>query len=169
MNLNNIFIVGLMGSGKTSIGKLLAKKTGRLFIDIDNEIIKESDMTITEIFNKFGENHFRDLEHKILSKVKSIENHVISTGGGVILKLENIKIMKNSGTIIFLDIDIETQLSRVRNKKNRPLLDSNNMVENLVNIKKERDYIYKNISDYIISISEKNKSEIVGEIQNYIS
>lgn len=169
MNLNNIFIVGLMGSGKTSIGKLLAKRTGRLFIDIDNEIIKESDMTITEIFNKFGENHFRDLEHKILSKVKSIENHVISTGGGIILKLENIKIMKNSGTIIFLDIDVETQLSRVKNKKNRPLLNSNNMVENLVNIKKERDYIYKNISDYIISISEKNKSEIVGEIQNYIS
>ena len=158
-----------MGSGKTSIGKLLAKRTGRLFIDIDNEIIKESDMTITEIFNKFGENHFRDLEHKVLLKVKSIENHVISTGGGVILKLENIKIMKNSGTIIFLDIDVETQLSRVRNKKNRPLLDSNNMVENLVNIKKERDYIYKNISDYIISISEKNKSEIVGKIQNYIS
>ena len=169
MDLNNIFIVGLMGSGKTSIGKLLAKRTGRLFIDIDNEIIKESGMTITEIFNKFGENYFRDLEHKILSKVKSIENHVISTGGGVILKLKNIKVMKNSGTIIFLDIDVETQLSRVRNKKNRPLLDRNNMAENLVNIKKERDYIYKNISDYIISISGKNKSEIVGAIQNYIS
>lgn len=158
-----------MGSGKTSIGKLLAKRTGRLFIDTDNEIIKESGMTITEIFNKFGENYFRDLEHKILSKVKSIENHVISTGGGVILKLKNIKVMKNSGTIIFLDIDVETQLSRVRNKKNRPLLDRNNMAENLVNIKKERDYIYKNISDYIINISGKNKSEIVGEIQNYIS
>ena len=169
MNLNNIFIVGLMGSGKTSIGKLLAKRTGRLFIDTDNEIIKESGMTITEIFNKFNENYFRDLEYKVLSKVKSIENHVISTGGGVILKLENIKIMKNSGTIIFLDIDVETQLSRVRNKKNRPLLDGNNMIENLVNIKKERDYIYKNISDYIISISEKNKSEIVREIENYIS
>ena len=158
-----------MGSGKTSIGKLLAKRTGRLYIDIDNEIIKESGMTITEIFNKFGENHFRNLEHKILSKAKSTENHVISTGGGIILKLENIKIMKNSGTIIFLDIDVGTQLSRVRNKKNRPLLDRNNMVENLVNIKKERDYIYKNISDYIINISGKNKSEIVGEIQNYIS
>lgn len=158
-----------MGSGKTSIGKLLAKRTGRLFIDTDNEIIKESGMTITEIFNKFGENYFRNLEHKVLSKVKSIENHVISTGGGVILKLKNIKVMKNSGTIIFLDIDVETQLSRVRNKKNRPLLDRNNMAENLVNIKKERDYIYKNISDYIINISGKNKSEIVGEIQNYIS
>jgi len=169
MDLNNIFIVGLMGSGKTSIGKLLAKRTGRLFIDTDNEIIKESGMTITEIFNKFGENYFRNLEHTVLSKVKSIENHVISTGGGVILKLKNIKVMKNSGTIIFLDIDVETQLSRVRNKKNRPLLDRNNMAENLVNIKKERDYIYKNISDYIISISGKNKSEIVGEIQNYIS
>ena len=169
MNLNNIFIVGLMGSGKTSIGKLLAKRTGRLFIDTDSEIIKESGMTITEIFNKFGENYFRDLEYKVLSKAKLIENHVISTGGGIILKLENIKIMKNSGTIIFLDIDVETQLSRVKNKKNRPLLGGNNITENLVNIKKERDYIYKNISDYIISISEKNKSEIVGEIQNYIS
>ena len=169
MNLNNIFIVGLMGSGKTSIGKLLAKRTGRLFIDTDSEIIKESGMTITEIFNKYGENYYIDLEYKVLSKAKLIENHVISTGGGIIIKLENIKIMKNSGTIIFLDIDIETQLSRVRNKKNRPLLDSNNMIENLVNIKKERDYIYKNISDYIISISGKNKSEIVGEIQNHIS
>ena len=77
--------------------------------------------------------------------------------------------MKSSGTIIFLDIDVETQLSRVKNKKNRPLLDGDNMIGNLINIKKERDYIYKNISDYIISISEKNKSEIVGEIQNYIS
>ena len=77
--------------------------------------------------------------------------------------------MKSSGTIIFLDIDVETQVSRVKNKKNRPLLDGDNMIGNSINIKKERDYIYKNISDYIISISEKNKSEIVGEIQNYIS
>ena len=106
MNSKIIFIVGLMGSGKTSIGKLLSKKMEKKFFDTDKEIIGQENLTIGQIFKKFGEKYFRELEYKTLSRLKDNIGCIISTGGGIVLKKENIDIMVGSGTIIFLDINI---------------------------------------------------------------
>jgi shikimate kinase len=168
MDFKNIFIIGSMGSGKTSIGKMLAKKNHLSFIDTDHEIIRSCGYSIPDIFQKFGEEHFRGLETEQLKKMNTIENHVISTGGGIILKHDNKKLMEDLGIIIFLDININSQLDRVKNRKNRPLLNNKDLKENLLSLKKIRDPIYKKISNYIIDVSGKERDQVINEIQKII-
>ena len=166
---NNIYIVGLMGSGKTSIGKLLSKTLHSEHVDIDQEIVKKTNLTISEIFKNHGENHFRKLESSMLDNVSKRKNLIVSTGGGVILSSKNISTMQNTGSIIHLDISIKIQLLRVRNKKNRPLLDVDNIKEKLTEMKNLRDNTYKSISNYSILTDNKNKKDIVQEIINKLN
>ena len=168
MDSKNIFIIGSMGSGKTSIGKILEKKNNLSFLDTDHEIIRSCGYSIPDIFKEFGEEHFRNLETEQLRKMKALENHVISTGGGIILKNDNRKLMKELGIIIFLDINISSQVDRVKNRKNRPLLNDQNLKDNLLSLKKIRDPIYKKISNYIIDVSGKERDQIINEIQKII-
>ena len=168
MDSKNIFIIGSMGSGKTSIGKMLAKENNLSFLDTDHEIIRSCGYSIPDIFKEFGEEHFRNLETEQLRKMKALENHVISTGGGIILKNDNRKLMKELGIIIFLDINISSQVDRVKNRKNRPLLNDQNLKDNLLSLKKTRDPIYKKISNYIIDVSGKEREQIINEIQKII-
>ena len=165
MNSKNIFIVGAMGSGKSTIGMLLAKKLKRKFLDTDHEVEVYTNYDISTIFEKFGEESFRDKETEILNKIKDKENLVISTGGGIILKDENINLMKEIGTVVFLDINLETQIKRVKYRKHRPLLKNSNLRIELKKLKIDRDPIYNKISDYIIEVSRKDKNTIVDEIQ----
>ena len=169
MSSNIIFIVGLMGSGKTSVGKVLSKKIQRPFFDIDQEIIKRENLNISQIFDKYGENYFRELEYKTLSKLKDNINCIISTGGGIVLKKENINIMTKNGTIVFLDIDVETQMSRIKNKKNRPLLNSENLKDDLKKMKDDRDKVYKSIANYVIDVSKETKYKVIDRIQVYLN
>ena len=168
MDFKNIFIVGSMGSGKTSIGKMLAKNNNLSFLDTDHEIIRSCGYSIPDIFEEFGEEHFRGLETEQLRKMDAIENHVISTGGGIILRDDNEKLMKDLGIIIFLDININSQIDRVKNRKNRPLLNNKNLKDNLLSLKKIRDPIYKKISNYIIDVSGKERDQVINEIQKII-
>ena len=169
MQKSNVYLVGLMGSGKTSIGKILAKRMGMKFIDLDNEIIKDQQCSISEIFDKFGEEKFRHLENKKLLSTLDIDNCVISTGGGIVMDQDNIKIMVENGSIIHLDIDLETQLLRIKNKKNRPLLrDKDDERKILVEMRKERDHIYKKISVASVNTSNKKRNDIVNEVANII-
>ena len=169
MSSKIIFIVGLMGSGKTSVGKILAKKIGRQFFDTDQEIIRNENLNISQIFDKHGENYFRELEYKVLTKLKNNTESIISTGGGIVLKKENIDIMTDNGIIIFLNIDVKTQITRIKNKKNRPLLDSNNLKDDLKNMKNCRDKIYESIADYIVDVSETTKYKVIESIQMYLN
>ena len=168
MDFKNIFIIGSMGSGKTSIGKILAKNNHLSFLDTDHEIIRGCGYSIPDIFEKFGEEHFRNLETEQLRKMDAIENHVISTGGGIILKDDNKKLIKDLGFIVFLDININSQMDRVKNRKNRPLLNDMNLKDNLLSLKKIRDPIYKKISNYIIDVSGKERDQVINEIQKII-
>jgi shikimate kinase len=168
MDFKNIFIVGSMGSGKTSIGKMLAKNNNLSFLDTDHEIIRSCGYSIPDIFEKFGEEHFRGLETEQLRKMNVIKNHVISTGGGIILRDDNQRLMKDLGIIIFLDININSQIDRVKNRKNRPLLNNKSLKDNLLSLKKIRDPIYKKISNYIIDVSGKERDQVINEIQKII-
>ena len=165
---NNIFLVGLMGSGKTSIGKALAKKLNMNFIDLDREIIEETNSTISKIFDDLGEHKFRELETQTLNKISTVDNTVISTGGGVILKPENIKTMRENGSIIHLDVDVKSQLQRVKNTENRPLLNKGNIKEKLVEIKHQRDGTYKSISLASVNTSNMRRNDIVNRIEMLI-
>ena len=166
---NNIYIVGLMGSGKTSIGKLLSKTLHSEHVDIDQEIVKKTNLTIGEIFKNHGENYFRELESSMLDNVSKRKNIIVSTGGGVILSSKNISTMQNTGSIIHLDISIKIQLLRVRNKKNRPQLEVDNIKEKLTEMKNLRNNTYKSISNCSILTDNKNKKDIVQEIINKLN
>ena len=168
MDFRNIFIIGSMGSGKTSIGKILAKNNNLSFLDTDHEIIRSSGYSIPDIFEKFGEEYFRELESEQLIKMNTIRNHVISTGGGIVLRHNNIGLIKELGRVIFLDINISCQIERVRNRKNRPLLNDKDLEDNLISLKKVRDPIYKKVSNYIIDVSGKERDQIINEIQKII-
>ncbi|MGL4687123.1 MAG: shikimate kinase [Fusobacteriaceae bacterium] len=149
----NIALIGLMGSGKTTIGRQLAKVLEMRFIDTDKMISMCEKKTVTEIFQKHGERYFRDLERKIIAEESRENNIIISTGGGAIVDNENIKNLKKTSFVVYLDSSLECIHERVKNGKNRPLL--NDVVDLFATIKdlhEKRDWLYRISSDYILKI-----------------
>ncbi len=152
----NIVLTGLRGSGKTKLGKLLSKKLNFKFIDVDTEIEKQEKLDISEIIKKESWDYFRSLENKILKTFLNEKNTVISTGGGVILKKENIEILKKLGTIIYLEVDPKICAKRIVNSKNkRPKLTNEKTIrEELQLLDKKRKHVYKESADVIFKRSE---------------
>jgi len=159
-----IYLIGFMGSGKSTVGKALAKELGYKFIDTDEEIERETGLKISEIFKKYGEKYFRELEKKKIKEISRMDNVVVATGGGLPVKEENIKIMKDTGKVVWLRIDFDTFLSRTAGDENRPLLK-----EGLDELKKRfqtrEDYYSK--ADIVID-GTKAVDDIVKEIKEKI-
>ena len=163
--MNNVVLIGFMGSGKSSVGKVLADKLERNFIDMDDEIEVGEDKTINQIFNEYGEEHFRELETSYLEKLLTKKNKVIATGGGVILKEENISILKRIGTVVFLHTPYEQLLGNLRGDSVRPLLkDVDHETDDQEFIEFERNLIYFEASNMIIQTKDKSVEEIADEI-----
>ncbi|BBA85210.1 shikimate kinase [endosymbiont of Sipalinus gigas] len=163
---NNIFIIGAMASGKSTIGKLLSCKLNFNFIDSDEEIKKKLDMDINSIFKYNGEFFFRKEEEKILEEIVIKNNIVLSTGGGVIDSDKNINLLVNNGIIIYLKVSIENQLLRIKNNKDRPIL-SNNKLNNyniLYEKNKIRNNLYNKISNIIVDTNEFDINIIIEKI-----
>ena len=148
-----LIIIGSMASGKSTVGRKLSKKLGLNFFDIDNEIEKKAGAKISWIFDVEGEEKFRDREYEAFSNLNANENCVISTGGGIVLREENRELL-NKGTVIYLEISIQTQLERTINDKDRPLLYAANKEKTLRKIAEIRNPIYEACSD--ITIKETN-------------
>ena len=161
----NIVLVGMMGSGKSSIGKLLSRKTGLDFIDIDALIEKKENKSITEIFKVNGEKYFRDLEEKISIKKLKEYNNVISLGGGAFL---NAKIRKKSSLnsiTVWLNWKTSTLIDRIKDSKKRPVI-TNLKANEIKDLIEERSKIY-NLSDYKVNCDKLSKSEIVDKIKDF--
>ena len=148
-----LIIIGSMASGKSTVGRKLSKKLGLDFFDIDNEIENKAGAKISWIFDVEGEEKFRDREYEAFSKLSTIENCVISTGGGIVLREENRELL-NKGTVIYLEISIQTQLERTINDQDRPLLYGVDKEKTLRKIAEIRNPIYEACSD--ITIKETN-------------
>ena len=155
----NIVLTGLMGSGKTTIGKVLSDALNLPFIDVDEEIEKQYG-PISKIF-EMGEEHFRNIETKVILNISTIENIVISTGGGVVLREENITALSRNGLIFYLERPIEEILLTL-DTSNRPLL--KNGTDVLYRIKSDREPLYHKFCDHIIDASNIDKavSTIIG-------
>ena len=156
----NIVLIGLSGCGKTSIGKLLAEKLGRKFIDIDDLIEKQEGCTINELFRQ-GEEHFRNLETKAVLALEKEKALVISTGGGVVKRAVNMKSLKKNGIIIFIDRDISDIMNDI-DTSTRPLLAGGR--DRLLQMHAERYDLYKEYSDFTVYNGSK-AADVVEDIR----
>jgi shikimate kinase len=161
----NIILTGFMGVGKTSLGKLLAQKLGRGFIDLDEKIEHDTNLTIPQIFEKYGEKYFRELEKAAVKEVSTRKNIVIATGGGTVKDEENLQLLKNSGVIICLTTEPEEIFRRTARCGERPVLDGggNERLETIKKLLAEREKFY-NQADFNIDTTNWSPLQIVNEI-----
>ncbi|NLY78202.1 MAG: shikimate kinase [Tissierellia bacterium] len=166
--MNNIVLIGMSGVGKTTVGKYIASQLSMSFVDTDEIIINRSGTTISNIFNKFGEEYFRDLEKQVVEEVSKYNDTVISTGGGVILNRINIDNLKQNGLVFLLEASIDTLYSNLKDnlesKDHRPLLDGSGLRARIEKMYNDRKELYISSADYIIHIDEKAVEEIGDEI-----
>ena len=159
----NISLVGMMGSGKTTIGELLANELSFDFVDTDSEIVKLANKSINDIFSQQGESSFREIETSVLEKIISNDNQVISTGGGIIKSDKNISLLLSNSIVVYLYADCITLYERVKNDTQRPLLKVDNLQEKVKSLLLEREEKYKK-AHIVIDTVDKNSIDIVNEI-----
>lgn len=170
MNDANIVLIGFMGTGKTTIGKIVSKRLDRRFIDTDRYIEEKYDMPIKDIFKYYGEDYFRELERRVVEDISSYKKAVISTGGGIILQDCNIDKLKEKGIIFLLEGSIDTIQSNLQNSRHeRPLLNEVCWTSKVKVLLNERNDRYKASADVIINIDNKSPNEISEEVISYIS
>ena len=150
----NIFLVGPMGAGKTTIGKLLAKAMGVEFLDSDKEIELRTGVTIPMIFEYEGESGFRRREAETLADLTALSHIVLATGGGSVILPENQAVLRQRGFVVYLQCAVDKQLERTQWDINRPLLKTENPRARLEGLLKARDPIYHDIADLIVDTGE---------------
>ncbi|MEB3341979.1 shikimate kinase [Okeania sp.] len=155
----NIYLVGMMGAGKTTVGHLLAQRLGYSFLDTDNLITEAAGKSISEIFATEGEAGFRELETNILSEVSSYKKLIIATGGGIVVKPFNWSYLQY-GIVVWLDVPVEVLHSRLQGDQTRPLLQNSNPFDKLQKLLEERRAFYAS-ADIHVSISAKDTPEEV--------
>ena len=152
------YLIGMMGSGKSSVGKLLANKLQFSIIDIDKEIEKDEKLSIKKIFEKKGENYFREIEGKYLSRKR--KSAVVSCGGGIVLNRKNREFLKTSGYTIYLKSSISTLEKRLLDENSRPLLSNDNFKETLINIYSKRKTLYTSAANTTIITDGRSVKEV---------
>jgi shikimate kinase len=152
------YLIGMMGSGKSSVAKLLANKLHFSNIDIDKEIEKDEKLSIKEIFEKKGENYFREIESKYLLRKRKLA--VVSCGGGIILNKKNREFLKTNGYTIYLKSSIATLEQRLLNENSRPLLSNDNLKETLINIYTKRKTLYTSSANTTIITDRRSVKEV---------
>ena len=158
---NTIILIGMMGAGKTTIGKSLANYLNKTFIDSDQEIQKRTGVSIPVIFEIEGEVGFRKREADMLKELIKIDNIVLATGGGIILNKENCKSLKKKGTIIYLRATVNDLLHRTRHDKNRPLLQTTDPQTKFTDLFNQRDPIYCEVAHIVVESGSLSVHQMV--------
>lgn len=160
----NIFLVGPMGAGKTTIGKQLARKMKLRFVDADHEIEQRTGVEISLIFEIEGEEGFRDREQAMIEELTQDSNIVLATGGGVILREANRRALQTRGTVIYLNTSVEEALRRTARDRSRPLLQTNDPEQRMRALMQQREPLYRAVADLIVDTDERTVRSIIGEI-----
>ena len=160
----NIFIVGPMGSGKSTVGKIIANELFLNFFDTDEEIETRTGASIDWIFDLEGEDGFRKRESKILEEMVQQNSIVLSTGGGIILSETNREHLSSRGTVFYLATPISVQLERTSKDKDRPLLKNGDPGKILEKLHHARESLYEEVADYIVNTEGKSSQEVSEEI-----
>ncbi len=165
---NNIFLIGPMGAGKTSIGRYLAKHLHKDFYDSDEEIEKKMGVSLSWIFDLEGMEGYRQREIKIVDELSQLTNIVLSTGGGCVETPEIRDYLKSRGVVIYMEVSLDTQLDRLKHDKKRPLLQGENPQEVLQHLWDTREPIYEEIADFIVVTDNRSMREICDDIMRWL-
>jgi len=157
------FLIGFMGAGKTTVGKVLAEKLGWCFMDLDQVIEQRSEKRISEIFAEQGERFFRDMESQVLSEVSTNAHTVVATGGGVIGREKNRHLMRNTGIVVFLDVPWKQLLERIGEGQGRPLAEGEDAVQRLTSLYEQRLPLYRT-ADLVIDCSRQSPEDLAEGI-----
>lgn len=165
----NIFLIGFMGAGKSTIAKELQTMLHMNLVEMDARIVEEQGMSINEIFDRFGEAHFRDVESRLVLTIGKEGNSIVSCGGGVVVRPENVTNMKKNGKIIFLAATPETIYERVKDSKDRPILNGHMNVEYISELMEKRRALYESAADIRIDVDGKTVIAVCEEIVRTLS
>jgi shikimate kinase len=165
----NIFLVGLMGAGKTSVGRLLARRLGKSFVDSDQEIERTTGVRIPLIFEIEGEAGFRAREGRILSELAARSNIVLATGGGAVLSEQNRRLLYARGRVVYLRAAPLDLWQRTRQDRNRPLLHTRDPLAKLTQLFAERDPLYREIAHVIIDTGNQSLSSLAHRLEQKLA
>ena len=160
----NVFLVGFMGAGKTTVASELEKKLEMNRIEMDDMIAQKQGMSIPEIFDTYGETYFRDLESNCLIELQKVKQSIVSCGGGVVMRDENAEHMKKNGRVVLLEASPQVILERVKDSNDRPILNGHMNVDYIEQLLAKRKEKYQAIADVVVNTDHKTASEIVDEI-----
>ena len=167
--VDNIYLIGPMGSGKTAVGRQLAKELGREFFDSDAEIEKATGVDIAYIFEKEGEASFRSRERDCIAGLTQLKGVVLATGGGAVLDEENRRKLAANGIVIYLRTSVDRQLERTQHAKNRPLLFGTNPRETLERLAAERGPIYEKLATFSVETGGRHVKAVVSNIRKILN
>ncbi|MEN9901419.1 MAG: shikimate kinase [Pseudomonadota bacterium] len=165
----NIFLVGLMGAGKSTVGRILARRLGKRFVDSDHEIEKRNGVTIPVIFEIEGEDGFRRREQEVLADLAQEKDLVLSTGGGIVLKPENREVLRNHGFVVYLNARPELLAERTKHDRTRPLLNVEDPLTRLRELYAVRDPLYREVAHAVVETGRGAPQQVVQAILGEIS
>ncbi len=163
--MNNIILTGLMGAGKSTVGKTLARRHGMEFIDSDRVIEERTGVDIPTIFAIEGEQGFRDREQQVIAELAVKKGVVIATGGGSLLREENRQVLTGSGLLVYLRASANQLYSRIRYDKNRPLMQTDNPLQTLTDLLKQREPVYLDTADLVIRTGKQRLGVTIKQIE----
>lgn len=164
MKPGNIFLVGLMGAGKTTVGRLLARRLKLRFHDADQEIERRCGVKIPLIFEIEGEAGFRAREQQVIAELTALRGIVLATGGGAVLDAESRRCLSAGGTVVYLNARPEDLYERVRHDRNRPLLATADPLERLKALHAERDGLYREVADLVIDTGAQSVQALAADL-----
>ncbi|MEY2559366.1 MAG: shikimate kinase [Verrucomicrobiota bacterium] len=160
----SIVLIGFMGAGKSSTGRALARRTGLPRFDTDEIVSARFDLPVTEIFARFGEERFRDAETEALEQLADAATAIIVTGGGIVLRTANVRLLQRLGKIVSLEADEETLFRRISRRATRPLLHTENPRATLVKLLRVREPLYREAADVRLDTSRLTHDEVAEAI-----
>lgn len=160
----SVFLIGPMGSGKSAVGRLLARLLDAPFQDSDAEIERRTGVDISYIFDREGEDGFREREREVIDELTRLEPIVLATGGGAVLREENRRCLAERGHVVYLQTSVEQQVHRVRHAKHRPLLANVDPGIKLEELMSERAALYRSIADHTVSTDGRKVQSVADEI-----
>ncbi|MDD4752326.1 MAG: shikimate kinase [Desulfitobacteriaceae bacterium] len=162
--MQNIVLIGFMGTGKTAIGRIVARMLNYHFVDTDQMVEEATNLTINQLFRKHGEIRFRSEEALVVKKLAGRERLVIATGGGLVLNPENVKLLKQKGIFVLLTADPKVVLERVSRKNTRPLLAKGKNMETIMSLFKDRSRFYAEYAEFTVDTSHISLEESAEKI-----